>query len=165
MRGVSCVLAPQSEDCTLPHHCLEMPQCASQQNLVPNDRCRSSKREFAFCGICQLPNFGRGVPRTAIAATTSSQKGSTPNAGIASRASPGNSSHWRPRTIKSSSTVAISTTQTSGGKGVANAPMASERPAIVKARASRFFENLTVCEEGVLTLVGCSLGSVGGGVI
>ena len=109
-------------------------------------------------------NFGRGVPRTAIAATTSSQKGSTPNPGIASRASPGNSSHWRPKTMKSSSTVAMSTTHTSGGKGVANAPMVSERPAMAKARASRFLENLRLCEEGVLALVGCPRGFVGGSV-
>src|SRR5262249_55475177 len=49
-----------------------------------------------------------------------------------------------------------------GGKGVAKAPMASETPAIAKARASHFLENLRVSEDGVLTLVGCSLGSSGG---
>src|SRR5262245_15333878 len=106
-------------------------------------------------------NFGRGVPNTAIAATTSSQNGSTPNPGIASRASPGSSSHWRPKTKKSSSAVPISTTHTIGGKGVAKAPMASEAAAIAKARASRFLENLRASEDGALTLVGCLPGSCG----
>ena len=55
----------------------------------------------------------------------------------------------------------ISTTHTIGGKGVAKAPMASETPAIAKARASRFLENLIVSEDGLLTPVGCSLGSSG----
>ena len=109
--------------------------------------------------------FGRGVPRTAIAPTTSSQNGSTPKPGIASRASPGNSSHCRPSTMNSSSAVPISTSHTIGGKGVAKAPMASEMPAMAKARASRFLENLRVFEIGVPALVGCLLGSVGGGVI
>jgi hypothetical protein len=63
--------------------------------------------------------------------------------------------------MKSSSAVAISTTHTTGGKGVAKAPMASETPAIAKARASRFVENLRVSEDGLLVLVGCSFGSDG----
>ena len=105
--------------------------------------------------------FGRGVPRTAIVPTTGSQKGSTPKPGIASRTSPGKSSHCRPSTMNSSSAVPISTTHTIGGKGVAKAPMASEMPAMAKARASRFLENLRVFEIGVPGL----LGSVGGGVI
>src|SRR6266404_6857041 len=110
-------------------------------------------------------NFGRGVPRTAIAPTTSSQNGSTPKPGIASRANPGNRSHCRPSTMNSSSAVPRSTTHTIGGKGVAKAPMASEMPAMAKARASRFLENLRVFEIGVPALIGCLLGSVGGGVI
>ena len=97
--------------------------------------------------------FGRGVPRTAIAPTTGSQKGSTPKPGIASRTSPGKSSHCRPSTMNSSSAVPISTTHTIGGKGVAKAPMASEMPAMAKARASRFLENLRVFEIGVPTSV------------
>jgi len=109
--------------------------------------------------------FGRGVPRTAIAPTTGSQKGSTPKPGIASRTSPGKSSHCRPSTMNSSSAVPISTAHTIGGKGVAKAPMASEMLAMAKARASRFLENLRVFEIGVPALVGCLLGSVGGGVI
>src|SRR5262245_22773687 len=104
-------------------------------------------------------NVGRGVPRTAIAPTTSSQNGSTPKPGIASKASPGNSSHCRPSTRNSSSAVTRSTTHTIGGKGVAKAPMASEMPAMVKARASRFLENL------ISASVGCLLGSICGGVI
>ena len=90
--------------------------------------------------------FGRGVPRTAIAPTTSSQNGSTPKPGIASRANPGNSSHCRPSTMNKSSAVPRSTAHTIGGKGVAKAPMASEMPAMAKARASRFLENLRISE-------------------
>src|SRR5215475_13234225 len=119
-----------------------------------------AEKEASHC----RSNFGRGVPRRAIAATTSSQNGSTPNPGIASRASPGNSIHWRPKIMKSNSTVAMSTTHTIGGKGVANAPMASDADAVAKARTSRFLENLRVSEDEVLALVGCSLGS-GGSVI
>jgi hypothetical protein len=102
-------------------------------------------------------NVGRGVPRTAIAPTTSNQNGSTPKPGIASRASPGNSSHCHPSTMNSSSVVAKSTTQTIGSKGVAKAPMASEMPAMAKASASRFLENL------IFALAGCLLGSIRGG--
>src|SRR5262249_23575234 len=109
--------------------------------------------------------LGRGVPRTAIAPTTSSQNGSTPKPGIASRASPGNSSHCRPSTMKSSSAVPRSATHPIGGRGVVKAPMASEMAAMAKARASRFLENLTVFENGVSALAGYLLGSVGGGVI
>ena len=119
------------------------------------------------CGAVSqcLSKFGRGVPSTAIAPTTSSQNGSTPKPGIASRASPGKSSHCRPSTMNSSSAVPRSTTHTIGGKGAAKAPMASEMPAMAKARASRFLENLRVFEIGVPALVDCFLGSVGGGVI
>jgi hypothetical protein len=73
--------------------------------------------------------------------------------------------HCRPSTRNSSSAVPRSTTHTIGGKGVAKAPMASEMPAMAKARASRFLENLRVFEIGVPALLGCFLGSVGGGVI
>src|SRR5258707_3035087 len=106
---------------------------------------RTSMREYNQC----RSNDGLGVPSTAIAPTTSSQNGSTPKPGIASRASPGNSSHCRPSTMNSSSAVPRSTTHTIGGKGVAKAPMASEMPAMAKARASRFLENLRVFEIGV----------------
>src|SRR5262249_54664159 len=61
--------------------------------------------------------------------------------------------------MNSSSAVARSTTHTIGGKGVAKAPMASEMPAMAKARASRFLENLLSAS------VGCLLGSIRGGVI
>jgi len=44
-----------------------------------------------------------------------------------------------------------STTHTIGGKGAAKAPMASEMPAMAKARASCFLENL------ISALVGCLL--------
>ncbi len=84
---------------------------------------------------------------------------------MASRASPGNSNHCRPSTMKSSSAVARSATHPIGGRGVMKAPMASEMPAMTKASASCFLENLRVFEDGVSALVGCSLGSVGGGVI
>jgi hypothetical protein len=110
-------------------------------------------------------NLGRGVPRTAIAPTTSSHNGSTPKPGIASRASPGNSSHCWPNTMNSSSAVPRSTTHTIGGKGVAKAPIASEMPAMAKARASCFLENLRAFRVGVAALFGCLLGSVGGSVI
>ena len=93
---------------------------------------------------------GRGVPSTAIAPTTSSQNGSTPKPGIASRASPGNSSHCRPSTMNSSRAVPRSTIHTIGGKGVAKAPMASEMPAMTKARASRFVENLRASKSASL---------------
>jgi hypothetical protein len=43
--------------------------------------------------------------------------------------------------------------------------MASEMPAMAKARASRFLENLRVFKDGVSALLACLLGSVGGGVI
>jgi len=92
-------------------------------------------------------------------------KHSTPKLGIASKARPGNSSHCRPNTMNSSSTVTRSTTHTIGGKGVAKAPMASEMPAMAKARASRFLENLRVSEIGVPALVGCLVGLADGSVI
>jgi len=100
-------------------------------------------------------NFGRGVPRTAIAATTSSQNGSTPTPGIASRASPGNSSHCQPSIMNSSRAVPTSITHTIGGAGVAKAPMTSEMPPMRKARASRLFENLRVFEDAVSALGDC----------
>jgi hypothetical protein len=68
-----------------------------------------------------------------MAPTTSSQNGSTPKPGIASRASPGNSSHCRPSTMNSNSAVPRSTTHTIGGSGVAKVSMASDIPAMAKA--------------------------------
>jgi hypothetical protein len=50
----------------------------------------------------RCPMFGRGVPKTAIAPTTSSQNGTTPTPGIASRTSPGKSSHCQPSTTNKS---------------------------------------------------------------
>ena len=97
-----------------------------------------------------------------MAPTTSSQNGSTPKPGIASRASPGSSSHCRPSTMNSSKAVPRSTTHTIGGARVAKAPTTSEMPAMVKARASRFFENLKVLEARVSALVGCLPVSEGG---
>ena len=58
-----------------------------------------------------------------------------------------------------------STTHPIGGSGVMKAPIASEMPAMTKASASCFLENLRVFEDGVCALVGCLLGSVGGEVI
>ena len=60
-------------------------------------------------------NLGRAVPQTAIAATTTSQNGTTPTPGIASRTSPGNSSHRQPSTVKSKIAVTKSTAHTIGG--------------------------------------------------
>jgi len=67
--------------------------------------------------------------------------------------------------VKSSSAVARSATHAIGGNGVMKTPMASEMPAMTKASASCFFENLKVFDDGVCALVGCFLDSVGGGVI
>jgi hypothetical protein len=67
--------------------------------------------------------------------------------------------------MKRSSAVARSATHPIGGRGVVKAPMASEMPAMAKARASRFLENLRVFKDGVSALLACLLGSVGGGVI
>ena len=100
-----------------------------------------------------------------MAPTTSSQNGSTPKTGIASRANPGNSSHCRPSTMNKSSAVPRSTAHTIGGKGVAKAPMASETPAMAKARASRFLENLRIFGVGAPAPLGWLLGSLGDGII
>ena len=53
----------------------------------------------------------------------------------------------------------------SHGSRVMKAPIASAMPAMTKASASCFLENLRVFEDGVCTLLGCFLGSAGGGVI
>jgi hypothetical protein len=58
-------------------------------------------------------------------------------------------------TMNNSRAVPISTSHTIGGAGVAKAPMTSEMPAMRKARASLFFENLRVFEDAVFALVGC----------
>ena len=101
-----------------------------------------------------------------MAPTTNSQNGSTPKPGIASRASPGNSSHCWPSTMNNNDAVPRSTIHTIGGSGVAKAPMASEMPAMVKARAEPLFgefeENFEI---GVPALVARLFGIVGGGVI
>jgi hypothetical protein len=91
------------------------------------------------------PIFGRGVPKAAIAPTTSSQNGSTATPGIASRTSPGKSSHCQPSTTNSSAAVTTSTAHPIGAK-LAKAPMTSDRPAMTKAVASRNTENLSGLE-------------------
>src|SRR5215467_16216627 len=83
----------------------------------------------------RCPIFGRGVPKTAIAPTTSSQNGTTPTPGIASRTSPGKSSHCQPSTTNNSAAVTTSTAHSIGGAKLANAPM-------TKASASCNTENL-----------------------
>ena len=88
------------------------------------------------------PIFGRGVPKTAIAPTTSSQNGSTPTPGIASRTSPGKISHCQPRTTNNSAAVTISIAHPIGGAKLVKAPMTSDTPATTKASASRNTENL-----------------------
>jgi hypothetical protein len=88
-------------------------------------------------------NVGRGVPKAAMAPTTSSQNGITPKPGIASSARPGSSSHCRPRTMNRRSAVTRSTAQVMGGAGVVKAPITSETPAMPTAIASCFFENFS----------------------
>jgi hypothetical protein len=89
----------------------------------------------------RCPMFGRGVPKTAIAPTTSSQNGTTPTPGIASRTSPGKSSHCQPSTTNKSAAVTTSTAHPIGGAKLAKAPMTSDTPAMTKASASRGTEN------------------------
>jgi hypothetical protein len=64
--------------------------------------------------------------------------------------------------MNSSRAVPRSTTHTIGDARVAKAPMTSEMPAMAKARASRFFENLRAFEDDVSALVGCLPDSEGG---
>src|SRR5215831_9779671 len=97
----------------------------------------------------RCPIFGRGVPKTAIAPTTSSQNGTTPTPGIASRTSPGKSSHCQPSTTNNSAAVTTSTAHPTGGANVAKAPMISDTPAMTKASASRNAENFKGAEMGV----------------
>jgi len=97
----------------------------------------------------RCPIFGRGVPKTAIAPTTSSQNGSTPTPGMASRTSPGKSSHCQPSTTNNSAAVTTSTAHPIGGARLAKAPMTSDTPAVMKASASRNTENLRGVEAGV----------------
>ena len=87
--------------------------------------------------------------------TTSSQNGSTPKPGIASRANPGNNNHCRPSTMNSSSTVTTSITHAIGGAAFAKAPRASETAAMANARTSVFLEKRGVVEDGVAGSVGC----------
>ncbi len=90
----------------------------------------------------RCPIFGRGVPKTAIAPTTSNQNGRTPTPGIASSASPGKSSHCRPSTANSSAAVTRSTAHPIGGAKLVKAPTTSDAPAMTKANTSRGTENL-----------------------
>jgi len=87
----------------------------------------------------------------AIAPTTRSQNGSTPTPGIASRTSPGKSSHCQPNTTNNSAAVTTSTAQTIGGAKLAKAPMTSDTPAMTQASASRDTENLR-CGEVVVSV-------------
>ena len=84
--------------------------------------------------------FGLGVPQTAIAATTKSQKGSTPTPGIASITNPGRSSYCQPSTENSRAAVTTSTAHMAGGAKVKKPPMTSDIAAMANARASCFFE-------------------------
>ena len=84
--------------------------------------------------------FGRAVPQTAIAATTSSQMGIMPIPGIASIISPGNNSQCQPKMRKSAVAVSRSTAHTMGGIGVAKKQIPSDSAAMTNARSSRFFE-------------------------
>jgi hypothetical protein len=102
---------------------------------------RHRRRLIATTFQC-CPIFGRGVPKTAIAPTTSSQNGSTPRPGIASRTSPGKSSHCQPSTTNNSAAVTTSTAHPIGGAKLVKAPMTSDTPAMTKAIASRNTENL-----------------------
>ena len=86
--------------------------------------------------------------------TTSSQNGSTPKPGIASRTNPGSSSHCRPSTMNRRSAVTTSITHAIGGAAFAKAPRASEAAEMAKARTSVFLEKRTVLEDGVATSVG-----------
>src|SRR5215471_18926977 len=97
----------------------------------------------------RCPIFGQGVPKAAIAPTTSSQNGTTPTPGIASRTSPGKSSHCQPSTTNNSAAVTTSTAQTIGGAKLANAPMTSDTPAMTKATAGRDTENLRGLEAAI----------------
>ena len=97
----------------------------------------------------RCPILGRGVPKTAIAPTTSSQNGSTPTPGIASRTSPGKSSHCQPSTTNNRAAVTTSTAHPIGGAKLTKALTTSDTPAMPKASASRNTENL----RGVETVV------------
>jgi hypothetical protein len=97
----------------------------------------------------RCPIFGRGVPKAAIAPTTSSQNGSTPTPGIASRTSPGKSSHCQPSATNNSAAVTTSTAHPMGGAKLAKAPMTSDTAAMTKASESRNTENLRGVEAAV----------------
>src|SRR6516225_11993766 len=72
--------------------------------------------------------------------------------------------HCRPSTMKSSNAVARSSVHAIGGSGVKKAPMTSEMPAMTKARASRFLENLRMFKDCVCVLAAC-LFSSGGDIV
>src|SRR5215471_322074 len=73
----------------------------------------------------RCPIFGRGVPKTAIAPTTNSQNGTTPTPGIASRTSPGKSSHCQPRPTTARQSRHRPPIRIGGAK-LAKAPMTSD---------------------------------------
>ena len=83
---------------------------------------------------------------------------------------PGNSSQCQPSAAKSSRAVTKSTAHSIGGAKVKNAESASEKPAMAKARASRFLEKWSAAPGGATTpgeiTTGAptlSAGRVGGG--
>ena len=117
----------------------------------PGGRLPPGERQGETIATAQrYPTFGRGVPKTVIAPTTSSQNGSTPTPGIASRTNPGKSSHCQPSTTNNSAAVTTSTAHPIGGATLAKAPITSDTPAMTKASASRNTENL----RGVEAVVG-----------
>src|SRR5262249_9638445 len=64
-----------------------------------------------------------------------------------------------------SNAVARSTTHPIGGSRVTKGPMASETPAMTKAKAICFLENLRVFEDGASEPLSCLMGFGGDGVI
>jgi hypothetical protein len=131
----------------LPHislwmHALFSPVFGKREPHLRANSHRSTKSQPMGARPQCCPIFGRGVPKKAIAPTTSSQNGSTPTPGIASRANPGKSSHCEPSTTNNSAAVTTSTAHPIGGAKLVKAPITSDPPAMAKASASRNTENL-----------------------
>jgi hypothetical protein len=131
------------------YHCREHSSPGSVSLTSGLNSHRALQNAASGCEPQRCPILGRGVPKTAIAPTTSSQNGSTPTPGIASRTRPGKSSHCQPSTTNNSAAVTTSTAHPIGGAKLAKAPMTSDTPAMTKASASRNTENL----RGVETVV------------
>ena len=120
--------------------------CSAQESIRSNGLSVCGERLGSWpsaSGYLGWLKVGRGVPKAAMAPTTSSQNGITPRPGIASSARPGSSNHCRPSTRNSRSAVTRSTAQVMGGAGVVKAPITSETPAMPTAIASCFFENFS----------------------